>query len=343
MGSRKLVRVPGITTEWCSLLQQSDVLTCRDVLMLNIVELMNMVQSHSAALRTFKIVATSVAPSPRTALLLHQQHDHPHFLTTGVAAFDEVLHGGLHVGSITEIAGAPGCGKTQFSMTLSAATVINCVTDHNNNNDGKGCIVYIDTENAFSASRLQEIIQHRLKSAGDEKSDMTESISNATNRVIVYHEPTFESLDQRLKALEEVIIRKKVKLIVLDSIASLARKEMGHRGLLNERNKIVVRQATMLKYYAQTFNLSVLVTNQIKAIQEADVAVKVTDGDDLVPALGNTWAHAVNTRMVVKFCGENDNNNECGDVRIMCVEKSPIAPALTARYTIRADGVVGVD
>ena len=52
----------------------------------------------------------------------------------------------------------------------------------------------------------------------------------------------------RLQALEEVIITKKVSLIIVDSIASLARKEFGHQSGIMDRNRALMKQATILKY-----------------------------------------------------------------------------------------------
>ena len=52
----------------------------------------------------------------------------------------------------------------------------------------------------------------------------------------------------RLENLEETIISNNVKLIIVDSIASLARKEFGGHHLITERNNMLIKEATLLKY-----------------------------------------------------------------------------------------------
>ena len=53
----------------------------------------------------------------------------------------------------------------------------------------------------------------------------------------------------RLQSLEEEVISKRVKLIILDSIASLVRKEFDSRLFknLNERTALLSKEAAILK------------------------------------------------------------------------------------------------
>ena len=63
----------------------------------------------------------------------------------------------------------------------------------------------------------------------------------------------------RLEHLEEEIIEHGASLIVVDSIASLIRKEFDSRSGRNmtERANVLVRQAAQLKYLAETFHIPV--------------------------------------------------------------------------------------
>ena len=63
----------------------------------------------------------------------------------------------------------------------------------------------------------------------------------------------------RLDNLEEEIIEKKVRLIVLDSVASLVRKEYDNQSgqTLTERSNLLTQQAAILKYLAESFNIPV--------------------------------------------------------------------------------------
>jgi len=322
MGSRKLVRIPEVKEDWCIALQKNSIETCRDVLMHNSIELMNMLHSFNAAKQILCIASKSVIPSSCSALNLHQMTHGQNFLPTLIEGLDNVLCGGLHNGTITEISGPPGCGKTQLCMSISATTALRECGDRDHG-DG-GAIVYLDTENAFSASRLSEIIKNKMNSANELDLPQQDIFS----RVIVFSSSTFKALNQRLKELEELIIRRKVKLIVLDSMASIVRKELADRNLINERNEMLLQQSSLLKYYAQTFNLAVVVTNQIASHSSEEV------GGEIVPALGNTWSHVVNTRLLVQHLDSV--------TREVSVAKSPMVPPSKTWFRIGSGGVINV-
>ena len=58
--------------------------------------------------------------------------------------------------------------------------------------------------------------------------------------------------------MEEDIIQKNIKLIVLDSVASLVRKEYSNvQGGMMRRTDFLASEAALLKYIAETFNIPV--------------------------------------------------------------------------------------
>lgn len=61
--------------------------------------------------------------------------------------------------------------------------------------------------------------------------------------------------------MEEEIISKGVKLVIVDSVASVVRKEFDPQlqGNIKERNKFLAKEASLLKYLAETFSLPVSV------------------------------------------------------------------------------------
>ncbi|XP_020603689.1 DNA repair protein RAD51 homolog 2-like [Orbicella faveolata] len=101
-------------------------------------------------------------------------------------------------------------------------------------------------------------------------------------------------------------------------------------------------------YLAETFHIPVVVTNQITtrfvnarsssgsaAFQDVDGADAEPDDDDsshVTAALGNTWSHAVNTRLIVQYMDER--------FRQVLISKSPVAPFASFVYTIHAQGIV---
>ena len=71
---------------------------------------------------------------------------------------------------------------------------------------------------------------------------------------------TCEELFNIVDNLETIILSENVSLVVLDSIAALARKEN-----LNEDDKeeFIIRQSNLLKRLAELCNCCILVTNQV--------------------------------------------------------------------------------
>lgn len=169
-------------------------------------------------------------------------------------------------------------------------------------------------------------------------------------RIHVCWESTCSSLWDRLQRLEEEVISKRVKLVILDSVASLVRKEFDSRLFrnLNERTALLSKEAAILKYIAETFHIPVVVTNQITTrfigagsssgnegfqdVDGADVEPEEDDGSHVTAALGNTWSHAVNTRLIVQYLDER--------FRQVLISKSPVAPFASFVYTIHAQGLV---
>jgi len=181
-----------------------------------------------------------------------------------------------------------------------------------------------------------------------------EILLQLSERIHVYWESTCSSLWDRLQRLEEEVISKRVKLIILDSVASLVRKEFDSRVSrnLNERTALLSKEAAILKYLAETFHIPVVVTNQIttrfvglgtgagnplnssEAFEDVDGADAEPEGDDgshVTAALGNTWSHAVNTRLIVQYLDDR--------FRQVLISKSPVAPFASFVYTIQAGGI----
>lgn len=72
-------------------------------------------------------------------------------ISSGCAAVDEMLKGGVETKAITEIFGEWRTGKTQLCMTM-------CVTAQINDKN-PGMVAYIDTEGGFRPDRLRSIAE----------------------------------------------------------------------------------------------------------------------------------------------------------------------------------------
>lgn len=343
MSSRKLRRVADIRPEIVERLARHRIVSCKDVLQKNHLELLKFTgASYKEVLDIQVTVGKAIVPKVQTALELFERSGHQQsFLPTSLDDLDKKLHGGLTCGTITEIAGPAGCGKTQFCIMLSVLATL--PRDRGGLDAG---VIYIDTEAAFSATRLIEMASSRFP----DLFGTNESLLQLSERIHVYWESTCSSLWDRLQRLEEEVISKHVKLIILDSVASLVRKEFDSRVSrnLSERTALLSKEAAILKYLAETFHIPVVVTNQITtrfvnagsssrsmAFQDVDGADAEPDDDDshhVTAALGNTWSHAVNTRLIVQYVDEK--------FRQILISKSPVAPFASFVYTIHGQGIV---
>ncbi|XP_069901163.1 DNA repair protein RAD51 homolog 2 isoform X3 [Globicephala melas] len=251
MGSKKLRRV-GLSQELCDRLNRHQIVTCQDFLCLSPLELMKMTGlSYQGVHELLCVVSRACAPRMQTAYEIKTQRSDapsPAFLSTTLSALDEALHGGVACGSLTEITGPPGCGKTQFCIMMSILATL-----PTNMGGLEGAVVYIDTESAFSAERLVEIAESRFPRYFNTE----EKLLLTSSKVHLYRELSCDEVLQRIESLEEEIISKGVKLVIIDSVASVVRKEFDTQlqGNMRERNKFLAREAASLKYLAEEFSI----------------------------------------------------------------------------------------
>ncbi|XP_076464005.1 DNA repair protein RAD51 homolog 2-like [Babylonia areolata] len=325
-------------------LARQGLMTCADVLSKSQLELMKLSGSCGLTIQDIHHkCCLAQAVSPITALALWRQREKGgHYLATSLPDLDRVLHGGISAATITEIAGPAGCGKTQFCMTLSVLAPLPTAQGGLG-----GDVLYIDTEGAFSAKRLLEIGGCRLPEQYSQDGDVRQLAS----RVHVVHVQSCKDLMNRLEHVEEDIISKGVRLLVVDSVASLVRKEFsGVQGGMMCRTDFLAAEAALLKYLAETFSIPVIVTNQITtrycphqspAVQSSNTADEGSgsvdvdvegEGSYLTAALGNTWSHCVNTRLLLQF-------RHTAPARQILVAKSPVAPFTCFDFTITSKGV----
>ncbi|XP_030415590.1 DNA repair protein RAD51 homolog 2 isoform X6 [Gopherus evgoodei] len=350
MATKKLRRA-GLSQELCDRLSRHQIITCRDFLCLSLLELMKVTgKSYWNVQKLLCKVSLACAPKMQTAYEMKMKtaiNPSSAFLSTTLNGLDKALHGGVACGSLTEVTGPSGCGKTQFCLMMSVLATLPISMGGLD-----GAVIYIDTESAFGAERLVEIAEHRFPNYfGTE-----EKLFSMTRSIHLYRELTCDSVLKRIKTLEEEIISKKVKLVVIDSVASVVRKEFDTKlqGNLMERSNFLAREASLLKYLAEEFSIPVILTNQITTRLSNGLDIQadlVSPADDLslsevsgasgskerepgyvTAALGNTWSHNVNTRLILQY---HDLQT-----RQVLIAKSPIAPFSAFFYTIENSGLV---
>ncbi|XP_019625723.1 PREDICTED: DNA repair protein RAD51 homolog 2-like isoform X6 [Branchiostoma belcheri] len=256
MSLRKLRRL-GLEPELVDRLERHKKLSsCQDILVKVHLELQHLTNlNHSDVQKIVTATSRACAPTPTTALQMKQaglSSGSAPFFSTSLPGLDQALHGGIPAGSVTEIAGPAGCGKTQFCIMLSVLATLPCEMGGLG-----GAVVYIDTESAFSAERLVEVAQDRCP----HHFSNDDAFYKLTSQVYVHKTPTCSDLWNRLQSLEEELIEKRVRLVVLDSVASVVRKEFDNslRGNLAQRVKLLAKEAALLKYLAESLNIPVMV------------------------------------------------------------------------------------
>ena len=89
-----------------------------------------------------------------TADVIYEQRQKLCKITTGSSKLDKLLGGGIETGSITEIYGESGSGKTQICYEL-------CITTQFPISSGgaEGCVLYIDTAGTFRPKRIAKMAE----------------------------------------------------------------------------------------------------------------------------------------------------------------------------------------
>lgn len=312
-----------IPTVVAARLESANIKSARDLFSHTTYELVDLLDLEPDAIQAlYQTVSDVIAPQPQSALALHQQRATSGHLSTLVPPLDAALLGGLAVGSITEIVGPAGLGKTQFCLGM-------CISACLDRNALDSKVLYVDTERKFSAERLAQIASTRFPRI------YSQSFQDTLHRLLLDRIllVNISSTDELMEKLDNGFIQAtisdhSVKLLVLDSVAALARIEFGAEQLV-QRQKVLGQQASRLKFIAESFQIPVLVTNQVTSS---------TLG--LTAALGPTWAHAVNTRLVVaaEMMGDHDRPSP-QQIRTLTIAKSPAAPMTTLAYRVTTSGV----
>jgi DNA repair protein RadB len=154
--------------------------------------------------------------------------------TSGNAALDTLIGGGLEMRTITQIYGEPASGKSTLCMIASVA----CLRAGH-------AVVYIDSE-GFSIERFRQI-------AGAD----TEKIAD---RLFLFEPIDFEHQASMIFEAEKVLKAQKPGLLVMDSATALYRTDL-EKG--RDAMQALTRQMIHLLGYAKRYDMPVIITNQV--------------------------------------------------------------------------------
>lgn len=162
-------------------------------------------------------------------------------ISTGCSSLDRLLDEGILVSNVSLVYGEAETGKT----TLAIQCAVNCAREGQK-------VIFIDTDNSFSAIRLSQIAYHDLE--------------KLSPLIILLKPNTFQEQIIAMDHIEEYLTEK-VGLIVVDTFTSLYRAEFGEDS--KERfalNRELNRQLACLAQIAKTHKKAVLITSQVRSV-----------------------------------------------------------------------------
>jgi DNA repair protein RadA len=232
-------------------------------------------------------------------------------IPTGCKPIDDMMGGGFETGSITEIYGDWGSGKTQLAHFLCCKV----------QQQIPGSLVYyLDTETTFRPERIR---------------DFCEGLGLDPEKILknIIYAKAFNFEHQILLAeeIEKQIAKDKlnVKLIVVDSLTAHARSEMTGRGTLAERQQLLNKHMHKLGKIGDIYNCCVLATNQVMS------SPGVSFGNPIQPIGGNIVGHNSTSRIYIRK-GKADS-------RVVKLVDSPHLPISDANFNITRTGLEMVD
>lgn len=163
-------------------------------------------------------------------------------LPSGCSAIDSLLGGGFERGTVTQVYGPPGAGKTNLVLNAAVATVAK-----------GGRTLYIDTE-GLSFDRFEQLAQV----FGPEG-----SIEPLTSRFVVSAVHDFE--EQAVAVREAGDVAEGCDLVVLDSATGFYRLERVDEpeDAAGDALRRLADQIAHLLGLARRFDLAVVITNQV--------------------------------------------------------------------------------
>jgi len=300
-----------LNTKQLAILEESGFRTVEDVLEIATKRELAELLTPKTAEKLWYMAADILKPKnfKSAAEIQHQRRTITEYLTTGSRSLDKLIGGGVETGSITEISGAFGSGKTEMAHQLSVNVQL-----PREQGGFEGSCLYFDTEKTFRPERLAEMAEAASL-------DPEQALSRITIAECY-------SSDHQIFLLNNshLIVRdENVRLIVVDSLMAHFRSEYIGREVLAERQQKLNQYLARLSRMARRLNLVVFVTNQ--AVSSPDFFGATH------PTGGNIVAHSSCTRLWIR------RPKAMSPVRIVRLTESPWLPTGEAVFRITARGV----
>jgi len=153
---------------------------------------------------------------------------------------DRLLRGGLPTDGVSLVYGEAETGKTSFAIQCAV----------NAARSGYKAI-FVDSDGTFSSKRLSQIASHDFE--------------DVSPLIILAKPTTFQEQSLAIDHLDEYLTRK-VGLLVVDTITSLYRAELGGARETFALNRELNRQVASLAQIAKTYKVATLLTSQVRSV-----------------------------------------------------------------------------
>lgn len=269
-----------------------------------------------------------------------KDNEQTNYLSSGCTIIDSFLNGGFPDKQIIEVVGESGSAKTQLCLQLIIQSLLESIFKSNEEYS-----VYISTEGGIPQKRWQTLCEYATS-----KYNITED--DLSNRLYVHKAPSVDHLITIINVqLKELLQKKRIRLVVIDSIANLFRSEFSIEEM-PARSILLNNIAKELKSMATKYRLHIICSNQVSDFFENESKNRYLDTftsseRKYVPALGLTWSNCVNIRIALKrtlhkYREVNDKSVETV-LREMEILLAPHLPQnSTCNFIVEDQGIRGV-
>lgn len=239
-----------------------------------------------------------------------------------IKSLDDLLEGGIDVGSVTELFGEAGSGKTQLCMQLALSCQLSPL---------KGKTVFI--------SSIKSLPTQRLVAMADAMGLKYEELQHTSPLDNIFINNCYTSTD-----LQELVKTKlprllsdhpDIRLVIIDSIAGVFMTQEDYIDRAKQMRSIV----HALERLADLYNFAIVTTNHVVVQQE-----EFQSSSETKAALGATWDSLVVTKLKI---GKTDDLVKVGSeilrVKFIEVVYSPRLPRSKAKFSIDSSGIISID
>ncbi|KAF8212484.1 P-loop containing nucleoside triphosphate hydrolase protein [Mycena galopus ATCC 62051] len=317
MDSLQLSALPYLTQIQNAALRKGNVQTVAELLLVPPQDLGRRCRiSPLEAKSIFNTVCQNNAPQIRS--LADAGDDQEHVYSTGDSFLDSALGGGVRTGMVWEVFGQSAAGKTQMALQLSLFVQVPVSLG---GLSGSAC--YITISSSLPTSRLLQIMEAHPQLSSETCGLGNINTIKCANIPILIHILS-KILPDLIASKATDAESKPVRLVVIDALAELFRSDdKTTKSTLVDRSQNIVEISTLLHTLASTYNLAILVLNEVSDVFGHDDQEPSPGGDlgykqqsrwfggaESVPGEGNkeaslglVWANQVNVRIMFSRTG----------------------------------------